>query len=99
MDIIMESINEQDSTKDARGASELMRWLSVLLIATAFISCDEKEKQDWEYEIGEMAVHKLTADTVIVTGYRWSASNVVEIRHKDCTLHTVREEELRKIPQ
>jgi hypothetical protein len=34
MDIIMESINEQDSTKDARGASELMRWLAVLRMLT-----------------------------------------------------------------
>jgi len=85
--------------KIRRVVSELMRWLSVLLIVTAFISCDKTEEQDWEYEIGEMAVHKLTADTVIVTGYRWSASSEVEIRHKDYTLHTVREEELQKIPQ
>lgn len=85
--------------KFRRVVSALMRWLGVLLVATVFISCNKTEKQDWEYEIGEMAVHKLTADTVIVTGYRWSASSEVEIRHKDYTLHVLREEELQKIQQ
>jgi len=61
------------------------------------LGCNQQNSTHWDYDIGEMAVHKLTGDTVMVVDRRSKASGIIAIRHKDYSITEAREEELRKI--